>query len=370
MAPVATALTAVSAFIWWGILVAPWRPWSTRETLAAKPRNEAALDDVTVLIPARDEEDVLPQTLAALRNQSATLRIIVIDDQSSDATATVARAAGAEVISTSPLPDDWTGKLWALEHGRKQARTRWLLLLDADIELRRGVLPALRQRALDRNRQLVSVMASLRMESLAERLLMPAFIYFFKLLYPFALSNSRSRWVAAAAGGCVFIEARVLKEMGGFGAIRGAVIDDCALARAAKAYGYRTWIGLSHDVVSRREYRSLGPIWEMVTRTAFTQLHYSALLLGLCTIALVLACWMPVVGLFWSTSRWIAVAAWVAMAASYASILRFYRRVPLWWLAMPMIGTLYLAMSWHSAWQYWRGIRSRWKNRDYNRQTA
>ncbi|HET7370674.1 MAG TPA: glycosyltransferase [Gammaproteobacteria bacterium] len=366
---IAAVLAGVSAAIWWGILLAPWRPWSTRERLNVGDAPTTDLSDLTVLIPARDEADVLPRTLAALARQGDP-RVIVIDDQSSDTTASVATAAGAQALAGANLPDGWTGKLWALEQGRREVKTRWLLLLDADIELQPGALAALRKQASQDDRQFVSVMARLRMESVWERLLMPAFIYFFKLLYPFALANSARRWIAAAAGGCVLVEARVLEELGGFGAIRGAVIDDCALARAVKSRGYRTWIGLSKAVISRREYPSLGSIGEMVARTAFTQLRYSSALLVLCTLALVLACWMPVAGLFWPASRWLAAAAWAGMAASYVPTLRFYGRSPFWALAMPLIGTLYLAMTWQSAWRYWRGIRSRWKNREYSRQAA
>jgi hopene-associated glycosyltransferase HpnB len=368
---IALVLISFSVVIWWGILLSPWRPWITRERLDASeeapPDNR---DDLTVLVPARDEADVLPQTLAGVARQGGSVRVLVIDDQSRDATAAVAIAAGAELLAGAPLPDGRTGKLWALEQGRRQAQTGWLLLLDADIELQPGVLAALRSLVQRDRRQFVSVMARLRMESAWERLLMPAFIYFFKLLYPFSLANSRRQWIAAAAGGCVLVEARVLEELGGFGAIRDAVIDDCALARAVKSRGYRTWIGLSRYVVSRREYRSLGSIWEMVARTAFTQLRYSPLLLALCTLALALACWMPVAGLFWPATRWLAVAAWLAMAVSYLPVLRFYGRSPLWCVAMPLIGTLYLAMTWHSAWRYWRGVRSRWKNRSYDRKVA
>jgi hopene-associated glycosyltransferase HpnB len=365
-------LAGISAAIWWGILLAPWRPWSTRERLADAtsdlPDDDFA--DLTVLIPARDEAAVLPRTLAGLARQGGAPRVIVIDDESTDRTAEVAAAAGAEVIPGQALPAGWTGKLWALEQGRKHAATSWLLLLDADIELQAGTLHALRARARQDRVRLVSLMARLRMESIWERLLMPAFIYFFKLLYPFALANSSRGWIAAGAGGCALIDARVLAELDGFGAIRDAVIDDCALARAVKSAGHGTWIGLSKNAVSRREYDSLNSIRDMVARTAFTQLRYSPVLLGLCTLALIFACWMPVAGLFWSSSRWLAVAAWIALAGSYIPTLRYYERSPLWCLAMPLIGTLYLAMTWESAFGYWRGIRSRWKSRDYGRQTA
>lgn len=365
MAGAAFALAVAAALIWWGIVLAPWRPWSTRERLKADPGADGDYGDVTVLIPARDEADTLPRTVASLARQGRGLRIVVIDDQSGDATAEAARAAGAEVITGAPLPAGWSGKLWALEQGRRVVTSRWLLLLDADIELQPGALAALTALAAERDLQLVSVMARLRMDAFWERLLMPAFIFFFKLLYPFSLANSRASRLAAAAGGCVLLERRVLEEIGGFGALKGALIDDCTLARAVKARGYATWIGLTHAVVSHRAYDSLAAIWLMVARTAFTQLRYSGTLLALCTLVLGIACWMPVAGLFVPAARWAAICAWAAIAASYLPTLRFYNSSPWWWLAMPIIGTLYLAMTWHSAWRYWRGVASRWKGRDY-----
>lgn len=361
----------MSLVCWLLVVLAPWRAWWCRECLADGVDRAVRTEDLAVLIPARDEADVLARTLCCLAAQSsAAPSVTVIDDQSSDGTASVAKAAGARVIDGAPLPSGWTGKLWALEQARRVITADWLLLLDADIELKQGALAALRARAVDGQCQLVSAMAWLRMDSVWERCLMPAFIFFFKLLYPFALSNSPRAPVAAAAGGCVLIKASVLDDMGGFGAIREAVIDDCSLAKAVKAHGYRTWIGLARNVTSLRRYDALSPIWQMITRTAFAQLRYSAGLLGLCVIGLVLMFWVPVAGLFFPVSRWWAVGACVAMAVSYWPTLRFYARSPLWVLAMPLIGTLFLAMTGHSAWRYWRGLRSRWKNRDYHRRSA
>ncbi|MGH8399058.1 MAG: glycosyltransferase [Gammaproteobacteria bacterium] len=366
MAWIAVALAFASALIWWGILLAPWRSWSTRERFEIDSnQHDGDTTDITVLIPARDEAGFLPRTLAALNNSSSVLSVIVIDDHSSDETATVARAMGAEVIIATPLPTDWSGKLWALEQGRLQTASRWLLLLDADIEIVPGTVTALRRMANERNLQLVSLMAWLRMVGFWEQLLMPAFVFFFKLLYPFKLANKPSSRQAAAAGGCILVESRVLAEIGGFGSLRSELIDDCALAHAVKARGHATWIGLTHAATSHRSYDSLASISQMVARSAFTQLRYSMTLLGLCSLLLLLACWIPVVGLFFPIARWFALCAWIAMILSYLPTLRFYHRSSWWSLCMPLIGTLYLAMTWYSACRHWSGTGIRWKDRDY-----
>lgn len=369
-------VAACGAAIWLLILALPWQPWRNRERLEAGPAQpDTPLDTVTVLIPARDEAETIGGTLQALGKQGQGLKVIVVDDQSSDGTAEIARRAAPEsisltVITGETLPDGWAGKLWALEQARQHVNTPHVMLLDADISLVPGMLPALLAHKNKLGVGFVSIMASLRMTSLAERLLMPAFVYFFKLLYPFALSNSRGGLIAAGAGGCIVLDRALLEGMGGFGALKGAIIDDCALARAAKRQGARTWIGLSHGVVSMRAYDDLKTIWQMVARTAFTQLYYSPLLLFLCTALLVAAAWCAPAALFGANTleaRLLAAAGIFAMVASFLPTLRYYRRSPLWALAMPVIATLYLAMTWSSALGYWRGARSEWKGRIYTR---
>jgi hopene-associated glycosyltransferase HpnB len=316
-------------------------------------------DDVTALVPARDEAPTVARTVGALMAQGVG-RVVVIDDGSSDDTAHLAQQAGAEIISGEPLPAGWVGKLWALEQGRRTVSTPLTLLVDADIELAPGAVSALRQRQGE-GFALVSLMAVLEMESAWEKLLIPAFVYFFKLLYPFRLSNSRSKIVAAAAGGCVLIETARLE----FASFRNAIIDDCALARSVKRGGGRTWLGLTHSAISRRTMHGLKPIWSMVARSAFAQLQYSTLLLLGCIAMLVLAFWVPVLGVLDPHTRWTACAALATMMATYIPVLRFYGRSPAWALALPLAGTLYLAMTITSAIRGWRGVRSRWKGRDY-----
>lgn len=363
------ALAALLA--WFIVLIAPWRPWSTRECLEAEaPRQRESLDDVTVLIPARDEAETLPKTLACLWRQGPGLDILVVDDQSRDSTGEVAQGsgvAGVRVIFGAALPEGWTGKVWAQAQARPFLDRPLVLLLDADIALAPGLIATLRARLRERRLGLASLMAELPMEGFWERLLIPAFVYFFKLVYPFHIANSPSNRVAAAAGGCVLLELRALDAMGGFESLRDAIIDDCMLARRVKDAGFGTWIGLTRSVTSHRRYHGLGDIWRMVARTAFTQLHYSWLLLALCTLLMVICFLSPVLVAFSPdlSARAVAVAAWLFMWLAYLPTLRFYRLPAAWGLLMPFTGLLFLIMTWDSARRYLLGERSVWRGRRY-----
>lgn len=378
MEAIGTYLVTAAALMWCSILLLPWRPWSRQpasDENPVLPADKLDLQEVTVLIPARNEAAFIQKTLQALASQGSGLNIILVDDQSTDETAQLAREVDIEDLVVFPgksPPEGWSGKLWALEQGRRHVHSRFTLLMDADIELQPGVVSTLCERMRNEGFQLISLMAVPRMAGFWERLLMPAFIYFFKLLYPFQLANSSSSKIAAAAGGCILLETRLLDEIGGFASLRDALIDDCALARRIKSQGYKTWIGLTHSAHSLRPYERLGDIWEMVARTAFTQLHYSPWLLGLCTLLMVLGFAMPVVGLLhpYLLTRSVAVAALIIMMITYAPMLRFYDRSLVWALAMPLIGMLYLAMTWDSAIRFWRGERSRWKGRRYGRDSG
>ena len=368
-----TLFAITGAAIWLTILLLPWRPWSTNEVLdVSSPLPEVDLGDITVLIPARNEAETIKATLPALTAQGRGLNIILIDDQSSDGTGQVARKAVDEnllIIKGKSLPSGWTGKLWALEQGRSHIRTSFTLLLDADIEPLPGIIGELKRAMQERDVQLISLMAELRMDTFWEKLLMPAFIYFFKLLYPFRLSNTGTSRVAAAAGGCILLETRLLHEIGGFDALRGELIDDCALARRIKTLGYKTWIGLTHSVRSIRPYEKLRTIWEMVARTAFTQLNYSGLLLALCTAIMVLSFVVPGLGLFLPSgmAKFFSALGLAIMILCYLPTLKFYGLPGRWALALPLIGILYLAMTWTSAMRYWLGGGSHWKGRAYSK---
>lgn len=363
--------TVPGAVLWLIILLLPWRPWSTRERLESGPSSRPTdLSGITVLIPARNEAEGIGRTLAALNLQGPGLEIMVIDDQSEDDTAGAARAAGPagmRVIEGKVLPDGWTGKLWALEQGLTEVHTRYTLLLDADIEVLDGIVGRMLELLRARDVKMVSLMATLSMVGLWEKLLMPSFIYFFKLLYPFHLANSSSSRVAAAAGGTVLIETGVLHEIGGFAALKDELIDDCALAAKVKAAGHGTWVGLSHSVVSHRRYPTLRSIWKMVARTAYTQLQYSPAILVGCVLALLWTFVLPLAGLFAPdpTARTAAIVAGVTAAVTYLPTLIYYRRSPAWALMLPIVGALYLAMTVDSAYRFSRGIRSEWRGRVY-----
>lgn len=372
----AAGWATLALLAWLVVLLLPWRPWSTRERLETdNGRRDESLDDVTVLIPARDEATTLPRTLSSLADQGPGLAIVVVDDQSSDGTADAARGAGIaglRVVAGASLPEGWTGKVWAQAQGRPYLDRPLVLLLDADITLAPGMIATLRHRLRSRRLGLVSLMAELPMKGFWERLLLPAFVYFFKLIYPFRVSNSPSPWVAAAAGGCVLLEVRALEAIGGFAALRDAIIDDCTLARRVKDAGYGTWIGLTRSCASHRRYRSIGDIWRMVTRTAFTQLRYSWWLLVLCTILMSVCLVSPVVLAFSAEphTRIFAVGAWLLMWAAYAPTLRFYGVPLLWGLLMPLVGLVFLAMTWDSARRYVLGERSAWRGRRYGAQAV
>ncbi len=361
-------MLAAPAALWLVILMLPWRPWACREVLEAdEDIREPDLSDIAVLVPARNEEKTIGPVLRGLMRQGKGLAIVMIDDESTDGTRNIACSVSSRItiVNGTPPPPGWTGKLWALEQGRMHAHTRLTMLLDADIELRPGTLWAMLKKMRRHDLSMLSLMAAPNMAGTWEQLLMPAFIYFFKMVYPFSLSNRPGTGVAAAAGGCMLLESRILDEIGGFAVIRSAIIDDCALASHIKAAGHPIWIGLTHAAVSLRS-GGLADIGNMIARTAFTQLRYSFFALLGCSVMLLAAYGLPVGGLFFSGWAFtLSLAVLLAMIASYLPVLRFYGRSFLWAPAMPLIATYYLMMTWVSAARYRKGERSRWKGRSY-----
>lgn len=366
-------LAFFAAFIWLISFLLPWQPWRTREELIIEPDNgQIDLSDVTVVIPARNEALVIATTLAALEKQAAGLKVIVINDDSSDETAAIVQQSNLSeltLINSNSLPEGWTGKLWAQHQGIERVNTPLTLLLDADIELAAGAIASLKNKLQTEQLHFVSLMAKLRFSSFWEKLLMPAFIYFFKMIYPFALANHPDSKVAAAAGGCILVETEVLRKIGGMEVLKDAVIDDCTLAKTVKQEGCKTWIGLTHGVVSQRACIELSEIWNMVARTAYTQLRYSISLLLLCTILMLLMYCLPVFGIFYfhGTAWTLSLFSLLMMIIMYSPTLRFYSLNSAWSFAMPAIAGLYLLMTWSSATRYWQGVRSEWKGRIYKK---
>lgn len=365
---------AFGTVCWLSLLLLPWQPISTREQIEPDFGHQLNqnLNDVTVLIPARNEASYIQHTLDGLKLQGEGLQVIVIDDQSTDETAQLARQKGAQVIAGTTPPTGWSGKLWALEQGLKHVTTPYTLLLDADITLSQGIIPTLKNKVLTENRSMVSLMAMPPMDTLVERMLMPAFIFFFKLLYPFGLTNKPDSRMAAAAGGCILVETQALRSVSAFSSLHDALIDDCTLAARIKHSGKNIWLGLSHAARSHRGYQGLEPIWEMVARTAYTQLNYSLFLLLLCTVIMLSMFWLaPFAFLLPPDPKtyMISLIACAAMFYAYKPTLKYYRRSPLWTFALPFTGALYLAMTWTSAIRYWRGERARWKDRHYESKT-
>ena len=319
---------------------------------------------LTVIIPARNEATYIGRALDSL----AGMHVIVVDDNSSDATAEIARQHGATVVSGRPLPPGWTGKLWAMSQGVEVAAAGhpdYLLLTDADIVHGPGIISSLVTKAELDGFDLVSLMVLLRTESFAEKALIPAFVFFFLMLYPPSWIENPRRRTAGAAGGCMVIRREALERIGGIEAIRGELIDDCALARAVKRSGGRVWLGLTRDSRSIREYEGFGEIWRMISRTAFTQLRYSLLLLCAAIIGLVVAFLMPPVLALTFRPRvaFLGLAAWLGISIAYSPMLRFYRRSILWAPALPLIAMFYAGATLDSAIRYWTGRGGAWKGR-------
>jgi hopene-associated glycosyltransferase HpnB len=333
---------------------------------------------IAVIIPARDEADVIGTSVASLLRQSCVdaLHIFVVDDNSTDRTADAVRQAAAQssqgervsVISGRGLPSGWSGKLWAVQQGIEQAvvlRPEFLLLTDADIEHSPENVATLVRIAETGDYDLASFMVKLHCRSLAEKLLIPAFVFFFFLLYPPKWIRNPRRKTAGAAGGCMLIRPAALERAGGITAVRQEIIDDCALAGAVKRTGGKVWLGLTAETSSLRVYNTFAEIERMIARTAFNQLRHSAWLLLGTVLAMLLVFVLPAV-LLASRSALLAIiggAAYFLMSAIYLPMVRFYQLNPLWALTLPFSAVFYVGATIHSAAMYWSGRGGEWKGR-------
>ena len=367
---------AIPVVIWIYLLTARgafWRLPPRPEPLPAPPQRR-----VVVLIPARNEAALIGAAVTSLARQpfDGFVHLVVIDDASTDETGAAAAAAAAAsgaasrltVIRGAPLPRGWTGKLWALSQGvaaAAQFDPDYLLFTDADVCHGPRSLATLVAIAEGGQRDLVSYMVRLSTARFAERLLIPAFVFFFFKLYPPAWVAAPARRTAAAAGGCLLIRPRALARIGGLEAIRSRIIDDCALARAVKDSGGRVWLGLARDSRSLRSYDSFAGIGAMISRTAFAQLDHSWLLLAVTLAGLFLTYLLPTVLLFANdnVARWLGFGALLLMSWCYLPMIRFYGLSPLWSVGLPAVAAFYLGSVIHSAVQHARGRGGRWKGR-------
>jgi hopene-associated glycosyltransferase HpnB len=362
MIAAAAALTWVYLVFLHGLF---WR--SGPELLAGQP---VSTPDVDVIVPARNEAETIGPVIASLLAQDyhGNYRITLVDDESTDGTASRAGTAAARlaVLRASPKPPGWSGKLWALSQGIAATTAPVLLLTDADIVHERGHLSALVARLQEPPVSMVSEMVLLNCTSFAERALVPAFVYFFQMVYPFARVNDPRSSVAAAAGGTVLIRRETLTAIGGIAAIRSALIDDVTLAKAVKAHG-PIYLGHSALATSIRVYPRFADLWRMIARTAFAQLRYSGLLLALTLLALALVWWVPLASALCASGwpRLCGAGAWALATLSYIPTLRRYSRNPVWALALPLIALFYMMATVGSAVDHWSGRGARWKDRAY-----
>jgi hopene-associated glycosyltransferase HpnB len=361
--------------IWLYLMLAHRGFWLLRERDTSPITEPERWPSVVAVVPARNEADVITRSIASLVAQDypGDFRIVLVDDQSDDGTGELVRRLHSDrvtVLTGAPRPAGWTGKLWAMQQGSDHAAhvfeggdPDFLWFTDADIAHTSDNLRRLVARA-GADKVLVSLMARLSCKTAAEHFLIPAFVFFFDMLFPFGAVNDPKSPIAAAAGGCMLVRRTALEQAGGIAAIRHNIIDDCALGRAMKAQG-PIWLGLTDRAISLRPYEHISDIRRMVTRSAYAQLGYSPLVLAGTMLGLLLVYIAPVMtALFaWGISQLAGWLAWIVMAILFQPMLRFYRLSPLWGAALPLIGAFYAAFTLESAILHWSGKGGMWKGR-------
>jgi hopene-associated glycosyltransferase HpnB len=375
-----SVIAALALAIWLYLIVARGGFWlaSVRDD-SGQEAHLTTSPGIVAIVPARNEADVIAQNIRSLLAQDypGLFRIVLVDDQSHDGTAEIAAATAQDanaqdrliIVRGEGLPDNWTGKVWAMKQGVNHAESlreppRYLLFTDADITYAPNALARLVARAEAGGLVLTSLMVKLRCETFAERALIPAFVFFFQMLYPFAWVNRPQSRIAAAAGGCMLVRRDALRAAGGIEAISDALIDDCALGRNLKSAG-PIWLGLTDRVRSLRAYPHFDDIRRMISRSAYDQLNYSPILL-IGTVAGMTLVYLapPFFTVFGSgVSRISGALAFALMVLAFQPILRFYRLSPFWGLALPAIATAYMVFTLDSAYQHVRGRGGLWKGR-------
>jgi hopene-associated glycosyltransferase HpnB len=368
----------VCVMAWLYLLVGHGRFWRVRAWVAQEAPLRVIRGPIAVVIPARNEADTVGESVQSLLRQTCAdaIHIFLVDDNSTDGTAEAAHRAAGEtsrpsaltMIHGQPLPDGWTGKLWAVQQGIDQAlrlHPECLLLTDADILHSPESVATLTGLAENGRWDLASFMVKLHCHSVPEKLLIPAFVFFFFLLYPPSWIRNPRRKTAGAAGGCILLRPEALVRAGGVAEIRGEIIDDCALARSVKRSGGKVWLGATPDTRCLRTYETFGEIERMIARTAFNQLQHSLWLLVGALVGLLLIYMVPL-ALLVSGSRLLTLlgaTAYILMFVAYVPMVRFYKLNAWWALTLPISASFYMAATVHSAFNYWSGRGGQWKGR-------
>jgi len=374
MSALTTIVAALSAVTWIYLILARGAFWHLKSDRADSDAEFSGC--IAAVVPARNEAELIGGAITSLLSQSRAITVFLVDDESTDGTAEAALRAAEKagkagelvVLQSQPLPSGWTGKLWAMHQGIAHARAlnpEWLMLTDADVIHDPETAANLACIASHGHYDLVSFMVKLHCQSLAEKFLIPAFVYFFFMLYPPDWIRDPRHSTAGAAGGCMLVRSEALERAGGLEAIRGALIDDCSLARLLKQRGGRLWLGLTDHSRSLRRYETFADIGRMVSRTAFNQLNHSSLLLLGTVAGMVITYLMPPL-LLLSAGRLALVlgaAAWAAMTITYSTMVRYYRLNWAWALSLPVAALFYLGATIHSALKYSSGKGGDWKGR-------
>lgn len=382
-------LSVVSLIAWGVLLVGRGGFWRADQMIDAATTPPTA-PGVVAVVPARDEAEGIARTVRSILGQdyAGALRLVVVDDHSSDGTADLARQAAAaigaagrlDVVAAQDLPPGWSGKMWAVAQGVARAKALdpdadFLWLTDGDIEHGADTLNRLTAKAERDGLALTSLMVLLHNRTIPEKLLVPAFVFFFMKLYPFRWVNDPANPTAAAAGGCMLVRRGALERAGGIDSIRDAIIDDCALARRMQTQG-PIWLGLTGKSHSLRVYDCACDIWAMVARTAYTQLNHSPWLLAGTVLGMVVLYPMPLLGLFLGLHgndpllTGLGGTTWLMMGIAFAPTLRLYRMTPVHGLTLPLAGVLYTLMTVDSARRHWVGRGGGWKGRTYAQGTG
>ena len=382
---IAIAIASLSLSIWLFLLCFWGGFWRANSYLDRDLKPLEQYPSICAVVPARNEAEAISFCVTSLLNcdYKGKFSVVLVDDNSSDRTAAIAEETAAslnksdrlKILAGKPLEPGWKGKLWAMHQGiefaTEEIKPDYWLFTDADIQHDPSNLTQLVTKAKTEDLDLVSLMVLLRCQSAWEKLLIPAFVFFFQKLYPFAWVNNPQKSIAAAAGGCVLISNEALVKIGGIEAIKDALIDDCTLAKAVKASGKNIWLGLTETTLSLRGYDNLKTIWDTIARTAYNQLNYSPLLLVGTVVGMALVYLVAPVGILWGviTNNWLVFAIcsliWLLMIWAYLPTIKLYKISWTWTLLLPAIAFLYTLMTIDSAVKYYRGQGGAWKGRTY-----